>query len=1352
MAAPTNHGGPPIVVDKPHHVPRRRALYESRREREFYRYYEPIRALTASGPPICDLFDQKAVQAHRPFSSPDPALTAFCQLGALRLGTRRAMLFFFDSNYAYVLAEATRTLSLKDDSVHEIEDKLWLGHAIIPRGFSICEDTVCRLPSADESSDHDESSLIHIINDLEKDTEFCDRPYVTDGPKARFYAGVPITTPKGIKIGAYCLLDDKIRPGGLDEKGRLFLTDMASTVMKHLEACRAKAEHLRGTRMVTGLGAFIEGASSLRAWEEENQRRTDRQHGKRASAATSPTRPKSSARQLPASDPASANVQNRKDSNGSSKKVDSGHPSEESVPQTESPHDTRGDVASESPQVAPPADVPSPRREETGINHSKSAKTSRQADDFQAQLVAENVRNTFQRAADLVREAVDVEGAVFLDAAVGTYGGLVEAGDGSDHSSDALFSGTDITGNESELGEISHGKVVPDKLCKVLASSHTAADKYHSNKELQAATEKTNITERFLKSLLRRYGHGKIWNFNEVGDASSDDESSESSSARTPLTRSSEVSEETASTRKTRRKRNRIDDGREIQRLFPGVRSLALVGMWDQSKGRWFSACAVWTYSPLRLFSPESELSYLAAFCDVTICEIHRLEAQNADRAKSDFISSISHELRSPLHGILGSVECLQEQPSDAFSAGLISQIEICGRTLLDIVDHLLDYSKVNHLAKARSSLGDGNRKRISSTTSRMSQLGGLMSLDTEVCLDEITEEVVETAVYSFCCSRDKQFILNRKVAVILDVDRSIETSWRCRVPLGGWKRICINLVSNALKYTAEGFIRCNLRAEPFPVPGKRRRFNVVFEVKDSGRGMSKEFLENHLFKAFSQEDSLMEGTGLGMSLVAKIVKAMGGKIEVQSEKGVGTMMTVTVPLDRSRMGNGETATEGLRTPPKKPFEGYSVGLVGFQQGNDATAGQNTPDPHSTAKALTLTSVQQHCEHLGVKIYTPEEAGFSDADMFLVPEQGLATYQEHMQNSSKLAAKPKPLIVLCASAISARQLRAMNGAAKHGEHVEYIAQPCSTVRLTMAVKRSLGLKETLVERNEARDYNNQATGGATKHSGNPPTTISRSRPAHYTSMHLPIRRQGTIPALDEVLDEALLSPKQKDLDGLLESPNERQSLGPSDHLRLEEHLAGRSKSTGAQPDSPFPLDPVSFRKASSADQSQDNNSDQSLSLLLVDDNAINLQLLTNYAKKQGHRKITATDGEKAVEAYKAACLGSTTGGEEHEEILPDKPSVILMDINMPNLNGFEATRQIRAFEKQHGLQPAHIVALTGLGSASAQQEAFSSGVDLFLTKPVRLRELTKLLDDIRKAEREKSGSGSGDEKGGGGGK
>ena len=71
-----------------------------------------------------------------------------------------------------------------------------------------------------------------------------------------------------------------------------------------------------------------------------------------------------------------------------------------------------------------------------------------------------------------------------------------------------------------------------------------------------------------------------------------------------------------------------------------------------------------------------------------------------------------------------------------------------------------------------------------------------------------------------------------------------------------------------------------------------------------------------------------------------------------------------------------------------------------------------------------------------------------------------------------------------------------------------------------------------------------------------------------------------------------------------------------------------------------------------------------------------------------------------------------------------------MDLNMPTLDGFEATQRIRQFERQQGLEPATIIALTGLANADARQQAYSSGIDLFLTKPVRLKELTRILEEL----------------------
>jgi hypothetical protein len=92
-----------------------------------YRYYDAYLALSSSDPSYTNLFDPEAAARHEPKLAPDPTITSFCQLGALRLNTKRCMVFFFDQTNGYVLAESTQS----HHSGHA--EDLWLGNTIIPR-------------------------------------------------------------------------------------------------------------------------------------------------------------------------------------------------------------------------------------------------------------------------------------------------------------------------------------------------------------------------------------------------------------------------------------------------------------------------------------------------------------------------------------------------------------------------------------------------------------------------------------------------------------------------------------------------------------------------------------------------------------------------------------------------------------------------------------------------------------------------------------------------------------------------------------------------------------------------------------------------------------------------------------------------------------------------------------------------------------------------------------------------------------------------------------------------------------------------------------------------------------------
>ena len=81
--------------------------------------------MTSYGPVFCDVRDPQAREQHKAVSCPDKILTAFCQLGALRMKARRALIFMFDVNHAYIMAEATQTLSLEHDDTHDPGDQLW---------------------------------------------------------------------------------------------------------------------------------------------------------------------------------------------------------------------------------------------------------------------------------------------------------------------------------------------------------------------------------------------------------------------------------------------------------------------------------------------------------------------------------------------------------------------------------------------------------------------------------------------------------------------------------------------------------------------------------------------------------------------------------------------------------------------------------------------------------------------------------------------------------------------------------------------------------------------------------------------------------------------------------------------------------------------------------------------------------------------------------------------------------------------------------------------------------------------------------------------------------------------------
>ncbi|KAF1956967.1 hypothetical protein CC80DRAFT_491834 [Byssothecium circinans] len=1204
-------------------------------EREFYRYYHhsqrpkgdsrhpsPVVApinIPPPSPPSCG-----------PRSSEDKALTAFAQLGAQRLNTRRCLISFFDRRDCYILAEATKTLSLRTGQPEFENDKMCWGTSIFAKEKSICYYTV-KLPFvASDSMDGYADVPSLVVNDLSKDDRFKHYPFVAGAPFSRFYAGVPIRTPSGHSIGTYCVLDDKPRDG-ITEFELAFLKDMATTVMRHLQMSRATDDHKRGGVMVKSLGSFADGRSTLEEWLDWEAEVSPTTAAVQTDAENPPVRRQ---HRRTISSTASGTITSqmsslglgaisRTDSNGSS------------IPSLKHTH-------AASPSSTSGSNAVTPATETACIENSKSeiTKTASSTKNGENDVISPELKTIFSRAAQMIVDATEAEGAIFFDAKVSTWGGLVD---------------DDV---------LSEQPPEPDKPCIVLGAAH------YKGEDMALASHDYNMSENVLKHLLRSYAHGQIFNMEDNHTACGLYPDSPIDSPELEVSRRSESSRS-------------VDDENTLKEVFPHAKSLILYPLWDTHRDRWYASLVIWSSDPMRVFTSEQELSYLAAFSNSVMAEVARLDTRLADSAKADFISSISHELRSPLHGILGMTDLLKETQIDSQQESHIQTIETCGKTLLDTINHVLDYAKINNLTRGSS------KRRTKRLKTAISSAGGhtndIMTIISDVDMSVLAEEALDSVFAGFHFQQsavlDKSAKPNASpVAVIVDINKS--DNYVFRTQPGAWRRVIMNLFGNALKYTPAGFIKIKLQ-----VITNGDLDNDCAELRltvaDSGIGMSESYINNRLFHSFAQENPLSQGTGLGLSIVKQLVELLGGDVEVRSERGRGTKFIVSCPLKTSTMspcpGIGALSPDRTILNAFKRTQHLNVHFIGFEDEDDYFPVESFKSKNATT--LMKKAVDSLCvDWFGMKTWKYGAADSPAPDLFMATEAGARFLRaQYSQNPKK--APGAPVVVVCRGAASAQSTTAIT---VPGLIIECTAQPCGPHKLAKTLLSCLDR------------YANRV--------------IAQS-----------------------VTTDTPVSPKMSQLD--------LKENAPPDKPRVSEL---------SEPTRPAMISTISAPEIRSYNNTpvQKVVTSTSLNCLAVDDNPINLRLLRAFVEKLGHTHVLAKTGREALEAYKSisanptSTLGNTsplirvsTSTSPAPALSPARIDVILMDINMPDMDGLEATRQIRTYERDHGLPPVTIIALTGLASGEAQQEAHASGVNLFMIKPVRLVQLETVLKGVIKGDR-----------------
>lgn len=381
-------------------------------------------------------------------------------------------------------------------------------------------------------------------------------------------------------------------------------------------------------------------------------------------------------------------------------------------------------------------------------------------------------------------------------------------------------------------------------------------------------------------------------------------------------------------------------------------------------------------------------------------------EAKNANMAKTTFLSQMSHDIRTPLNGIIGLME-ISEAHKDNYELVQENRCKarVSAKHLLDLINDILELSK----------LGDNN-------TVLAHEAFDLIKLSEDVMTISGTraKESGITMIHApYCDEMTVRYIYGSKLHI---------------------RQIFLNILDNAIKYNKPGgAVMCSASAQM----KDDKHVEYTFVISDTGIGMSEEYI-SHLYEPFAQanydEVSVYQGTGLGMSIVKALVDKMEGTIEVDSRLGEGTTFTVKLPFETADEGDIENEKE---VQPAGSIEGLNILLVEDNELNMEIASFMLEDA-----GANVHKVFDGIEAVETFVNTPEYTYDVILMDLMMPLMNGIEATKAIRASNRADAASIPIIAMTANAF-AEDVEAVKAAGMN----EHIAKPLDMKKVISTIQK-----------------------------------------------------------------------------------------------------------------------------------------------------------------------------------------------------------------------------------------------------------------------------------------------------------